>query len=205
MIRPLRMLRVAITLTAIHSCWNTLARAVENHQDSCAQLDSSHMKCVKWNILRVSGGGKWFGPFYTLGSGSAPEGYQVESASFHLIGPHPCDGDDSSPVNHDPPLPSVPANSLLTKIGLKLIENPPRYYIGHPTGIGKWAVCYRDSKDEGSVVWKYSIQGVEGESVFYVWPGTDKGLVEIDSKDARSIKESARLDVIYVKTPSKTR
>jgi hypothetical protein len=88
-------------------------------------------------------------------------------------------------------------------IGAKLTFNPPRDYSGHPTGTGKWAVCYLDTKDADTVVWRYSIQGIEGEDVWYVWPGTkDAGggaLIEIDSGKNKDVKEPAKMDLVYVK------
>jgi hypothetical protein len=85
-----------------------------------------------------------------------------------------------------------------------VFNNPVREYSGHPTGAGKWSVCYLESKDENTVVWRYSIQGIEGEDTWYIWPGTSKAddgvLVEVQKGKNRNIKEPARLDLVYVKT-----
>jgi len=173
-------------------------------KDSCAQSDPTHINCSKWNSSQISGGGKWFGPYYSFSSGAPPPGYHLQAATFHLEGPHPCDGNDSSPVNNDPKEITMPSSFPFGLGGKKLVpNNPVREYSGHPTGSGKWSVCYLASRDGDTAIWRYSIQGIEGEDTWYIWPGTkDAGkgvLIQIDGGKNRNIKEAAKMDLVYVK------
>jgi hypothetical protein len=148
---------------------------------NCAPIDSTHIKCEQTVKAMTSGGGKWFGPYYTFSSGAPPEGYHLQSASFDLIGPHPCNGNDFSPIINDPGKP----------------------WNGHHTGAGAWAVCYLAARDIDTAVWNYSIQGLEAHDTWYIWPGTkdaDKGvLVQIQGGKPGHVIEPAKMELIYVK------
>lgn len=149
----------------------------------CTQRDPNHIVCKKSNGPLPSGTGKKFGQYWGIQSGDPPSGYRLESASFDLEGPHPCKGNDASPVQ--PPKPSGP--------GTWKDVNPPGP--GKRHGAGSWADCWQESRDDDHVKWEYTVQGTEGQTSLLI-NGNGVGW-ETGPDDV--VKEPATLGLVYVK------
>jgi hypothetical protein len=178
---------------AINEGINEANRLMSDHTMTCEQIDSTHKKCTITVEPKVSGGGANYGPWYDVDS-LAPGGYKVESASFELVGPHPCKGDNNSRVQTDPNTPPGTWHSN----GNGLLDTQ---WSGHQKGDGAWAACYIAERNDQRVWWRYAFQGNASHTVFGVehiqftpiyapyWYTTGND----------QIAEGAQLVVVYVK------
>jgi hypothetical protein len=138
---------------------------------SCQQVDPKHQVCFVSNPPLPSAKGGAFGPNHGLQSNHASPGYKLVYAAFALSGSHPCFGDDYSP--HGGPG-------------------------GEPWGIGFWAHCWITSRTGDHVTWGYTMMGEQGATSVY--PTFDNGPgVKFEREPDSSIKEAARLTLIYAK------
>ena len=152
----------------------------------CTQTNPQTISCRTYAPALVSGGGKWFGPFYWIAPDPAPKGYKFQSASFNLpmldknakrVGaPDYCYGNDNSPM--------VAAGDLL--------------WFGHKNGAEHaYAICFIQREDATGPKWLYALQGQEGGC-----SGKFGGdvIYSISCRGDGAVVERAELDVVYVVT-----
>jgi len=109
----------------------------------CSPYHGDTIKCVTTGSRLESGGGKNFGPWFTLTSTAPKPGYTVKSAVGHIGAiakekKHMCGVTDyASPIAKEGPT------------------------AGYRTGTSHWAQCYIAEEDATHVVLKVNLQGEE--------------------------------------------
>jgi hypothetical protein len=166
---------------------------LNDHTQTCIDIDSNRMRCTITVNPKRSGGGANYGPWYDVDS-MAPSGYKVESASFELVGPHPCKGTNNSPVQTDPN--TRPGTWHANGNGLLDTQ-----WSGHQRGDGAWAACYIAERNDQRVWWRYAFQGNASHTVFGVEhiPFTPYSAPYWYTTGNDEIVEGAQLVVVYVK------